>query len=313
MCIRDSHHTTNQFSSRFPGNNSIVSLTVTDEEGGLEPTFRQIRRSSEQADTIADLYLTQGFPMALVSNQDRGGAVGFAQYLVDRNEDIRTCLGTSAEQADAFSLILDNIGSGAVIDAFTVWRSAEIGVLEVLPAIFGEITIPQTEIDTLELIVSQFTTAKTERMTLSYVNGQYYRDVRSVEDLHATGALLSERLERIRVLFKVENRVLPNELPELAEAILRFPNGQAIAPIIYAGEETFFISDDKQMRDLGTQLVGSKGAWLQVILQVGLAENYLTTEEYLNAIVQLSYFRHTHLWVSVDILLQAFDLSLIHI
>ena len=88
--------------------------------------------------------------MALLSHSSSGGAIGFADYLNRIGEQVRTCVGTTPERLAAKKAVSDNKQKGAVIDALTAWRCAELDIFDAMTQVLGPISIPQTEVDMLE-------------------------------------------------------------------------------------------------------------------------------------------------------------------
>ena len=300
----------NNFTVRYPGVTGMVSFKSSDEDGGLEPTFRQIRRFSEQARATADLHLVQGYPMALASNPSRGGALGFSDYLHQIDENIRTCVGTTPERENAARAISDNQKNGAVIDAFTAWRCSEFGIFGAMVAVLVPLSIPKSEVDILEGLVAPMEADDlTESMSLSYHGGEYFRDVQTVEQQRLMGTARRTLLNNILENCAVENVPLPNFLPPVGEALLSVPTGEAIIPLLYAGKDRLVLSDDMALREIGAAFFETQGVWMQVVLQVAQEQEHISSNAYAKAIVKLAFRRHGHLALNNTVLKDIYDMD----
>lgn len=289
------------FNQRFPEAQGFQMLTMR--EGDITPTLDQVRRTSEAIREHADVYLQQNIPMALVADNRSGGAVGFAEYLRSIGEEIRTCVGDAEERDRAFAVIDANVKRGAVLDGLTAWRAAELDVLEVLQGLLGPLAIPSTELNRLKAIVDDEESTDTgERMRLSYHDGQFYRETISAEDRAANKKVLVDRLAKVEIACTPEPVVIPDTLPEIAELVLQFPAGDAIAPLILAGQQRVLVCEDLAMRQLGQQAFNTRGVWLQAVLLAALDRGAITLDRYADAMVLLAAHRHGFLAINVAML-----------
>ena len=276
--------------------------------GDIQSVLDQVRHSSEAMYARAIPYLTGKAPMALVAKDLIGGSIAFADYLLSIGESVRVNCWTESEQSEARSWIDSNGRSGAVIDAFTAWRAAELRVFPILKERLGPLAIPASEMANIRAMVQcERDGHPQESMSVSYHNGQYFRHL-ITPDEHST------RLDSIRYLItdieeacRIEAVVIPNELPDSAEQILRTPARDTFVCAILAREDRLLLCEDMIMRRWTRAVLDTKGVWLQAVLFSALESRTLTRNTYSDALVQLALRRHFHIPVSVPDLRSVFE------
>jgi hypothetical protein len=299
------HALSSTFAQRYPSASGFYMLSQ--QEGDIQPTLDQIRRHDEAIAERANLYLVNRVPMAFVAGDRAGGAIGFAEYLRDRGENVRTCVGDDAEREQAFAFIRENGQHGAMLDGFTAWRAAELDILPVLRTILGPLSIPSTEFERLKAIIDDIEIERgEERMTISYRDGKYFRQIDTAEERAANLKVLRDRIQNLEEGCTIEAVVLPDSLSEIGEALLTLPAGDAAAPAAIAGQRVF-VSDDYMMRQIAETGFGTKGLWLQSVLLYALDQKLISLDRYSDALVLLSVHRHDFVSVSVDALVSVFE------
>ena len=292
------HELSRTFSQQFPEARGFATLHLGD--GDIQPALEYVRRFSEAADARADLYLVQKIPVAFVAGGQSGGTVAFASYLSERNKSLDVCFGSAEERDAALRTIRDNQLRGAVIDALTAWRAAELEVLEILKRQLGAITIPATELDQLKEMADYHQgNSNKEIMKVSYHEGSYYREILTPEQRAEQRRSIRDRIDVIESACCVEPVVIRDDLPEGTEALLTFGSGDLAAPILIADEGRVLLCEDMWMRNLGETLFGLKGVWLQAVLLSAIESRTLSIEEYSDALVLLCH--HGHNFTSVGL------------
>ena len=71
----------------------------------------------------------------------------------------------------------------------------------------------------------------------------------------------------------VEPMVIPDDLSELGEAMIRSPSGDTAAAAILAGRGRLLLSEDMMMRRLASEVFGVKGVWVQAVLLSAVQAN----------------------------------------
>lgn len=299
------HFMCENFSQRFPEENSFASFKMRDDD--IQPTLDQIKRTGEALRKHADLYLVNRLPLGIVAGDRPGGAIGFANYLADIGEQVFTCLGTLEERQHAFEVIKEHKQRGAVLDAFTAWHAANLGIFPILEKHLGTLFIPSSELDGIKSLVrSELDQMAEESMSISYLNGEFIRTMVSSEDrvrsIEARKRLISE----IETACSVELVVLPDKLPDIGEALLKFPSSNVISPIVLAGNDKLLLSDDMSLRQIAKTSFDVEGVWLQSVLAFAFESKQLSLEAYSEALVTLAAYKHDIVSVSSSNLYSVF-------
>ena len=294
------------FSQKFPDASGFASINMA--EGDIQPALDLVRRHSEEQREQANLYLVNRLPMAFVAAGRPGGAIAFAQYLASLGEDVRVCLGTEDERTEALHLINSNARNGAVLDAFTAWHAATLGIFPVLRERLGSVTIPVSELDRLKLLIDHHQNlVDSETMHLDYQDGHYVREVVTPEE-HAQSMTVAEStVDDIERACSVEPLVIPDNMSELGEQLLRLPPADAVAPAIIAGRNRLLLTEDMMMRQLTGNAYGTKGVWLQAVLLSAMQAETIEIDDYIDALVYLSAKRHGYITINSSVLLRVFE------
>ena len=147
------HYLSLNFAQRFPDSTGFGVLQLADDD--IEPILEQVRRHSEANRARANLYLRNCLPIVAVAGERPAAEISFSSYLNSIDEDLRVCVGTAAERATALNAIGDNRRTGAVLDAFTAWHAAGLGILPVLTEHLGPLAIPTSELQLLQAMVHE--------------------------------------------------------------------------------------------------------------------------------------------------------------
>lgn len=222
--------------------------------------------------------------------------------------DLRVCCGTEEERAEALGLIQDNACAGAVLDAFTAWHAALLNILSVLRERLGPLSIPAPELHRLLGMVDHHAALGSgeETMHLGYHDGQFTRDVVTPEDRAELLAFMRSKVEQIQEACETEPFVIPDDLSEFGEQLLRFPSPDAFEPAIIAGRSRLLLCEDMMMRHLSAKAYGTKGVWLLAVLLSAVQAGKIELDSYVHALVHLAAHRHGHVAIDAPALLSAF-------
>ena len=300
------HHLTSGFGQRFPGTQGFASIAMGKDD--IEPVLEQVRRQSAMASERAELYLEKGIPLITAAGERPGAALGLAEYLLSTGRQVRVCTGAPEERAEALALIQGHNRSGAVLDAFTAWHAAAMGVFPVLKERLGPLAIPAHELNRLKEITQEHVGGRSgETMTLDYRAGQYFRHVETAEKR-------AERLGSARLLISsvetacdVEPVEIPNDLSDLGEKLVRLPPVGGFSPAIVAGQTRLLLCEDMMMRQFAREVFGVNGIWLQSVLLSAEQAGTMSINAYANAVVYLAAHRHGYVSTSTPVLLSTFD------
>ena len=298
-------HLSMNFGQRFPEAKGFARMTIPD--GDIEQILDMVRRKSEEAQNLVNLYLVNNIPLAFLASNIPGYSIAFAQYLVSLGKCLRVCTGSEDETNEALDLIQTNNQSGAVLDALTAWYAADLGVLPVLEEQLGPLGIPATEFSCLQSMLNNFMGTKDEEMMgLSYRDGEYSRHVITPEENTVRRELVESRIETIKETCNIEPVVIPDNLTEAGEQLMEPPFSDAVSPAAIAGQDRLLLCEDMVMRQLANSVFGTKSIWIQVVLWGALQDGMMTLDEYSDALVQLAKLRHGFMPLSASVMLSVF-------
>ena len=300
------HYLGKDFGRRFPDADGFSSIPIGD--GDIEPVLEQVRRHSEAETRRADLYLVNGFPIALAAGKSPGGAIAFADYLASIGKDLRVCYGTKDELSKALTLIGHNRRSGAVLDAATAWFAAGLGVFPILQERLGPLAIPRSEFGRIQEMVAHVGSVPDgETMTLTYQGGQYVQHVITPEVQALRIEESQSRLAAIEEACTVESVVIPDELSDFGDRLLKVPFRDAFVPAVVARRNRLLLDEDMMMRQWADRAFGTKGVWLQAVLFSAQQAGTMDWGAYCEALVQLAARRHGHVFANTQVLLSVFE------
>ena len=300
------HHLTGDFGQRFPEARGFAAVTMVDDD--LEPALEQVRRHSAMAREQADVYLRNPIPLVMASGHRPGGVVAFAQYLGSIGEQVRVCTGGSEEREEALTFIRENDRRGAVIDAFTAWHAAALGVLPAITERVGEIAIPPNELGQLQAMREEWAGGdEGDSMSVDYREGEFVRFIETAEDRKRRLDAVNELVAAVESSCVVEPLQLPDRLSEMGEKLVRLPPSGAFAAAVMAGESRLLLCEDFVMRRLARDGFSARGVWLQAVLSDAEQAGAMSFNSYADSVVYLAYLRHSYVSVDARVLLSVYE------
>ena len=301
------HYLSDVLYQKFPEVNEIGVFSIA--EDNPQALLDQVRHVGEAMYNQAIPYLMGKTPMAFVAKGMIGGSIAFADYLVSVGKSIHVNSGAENEQAEAHSWIDSNDHSGAVIDALTAWRAAELGIFPTLRQCLGPLRIPASEMAIIRtMLQSKQSDSSRETTYLGYSEGKYFHQSITPEEQCVRVDNMKGLADDIEEACSIEFVVIPDELPDSVEQILSSPVGDAFACAILAREgNLLLLYEDMIMRQGARVFLDVKGVWIQAVLSSALRNEKLARDVYSDALVQLVLRRHSHTSVSALDLLSVFE------
>ena len=244
------HDVLRNFEARFPDAKGLYSVKV--KEGDIQPVLDQVRNHAETNRQVSDFYLVQHIPLTMVASCLGRDSVGFANYIRLLGHDIRTCIGTDPEREIALRLIRDHRSRGAVLDAYTAWTAATMDILDVLKRVFGNLAVPRSCIDELRTLLSQENLDGGQMMSLSWHNGQYYREELSAEQIEKQDKYISDQLDKIKSVCEIVPAAAADSPSEVAKALTATFGSYVLDAIDVATEGYILVSEDQYYRQAAT-------------------------------------------------------------
>jgi cellulose synthase operon protein C len=304
------HAVMEQFEHKFPGSNGMWRFSVK-EEGDATEVLDVIRKLSEANRERAKSYTETTLPLDFVARIMGGDAPSFAQYLRGLGARIVTCAGSGEEYDAAAGFAAENRGRGAVLDLFTAWVAAELGILDILKAWFSRLLTPQSTIDAIDALIA-LTWEGLGRcmMTMGWDGKQFTRHEITDEFIEQQVAALQTIRDAITSHCEVVHVVLPNDLSDLALRIFE-TFGNRVLDAVYAArsEGMVLLSDDMRYRDVARVVAEIRGLWLQPVLTAASTAGAADRTRVVMACVHLAARRHDHVRLDAAVLRDVYALS----
>jgi predicted nucleic acid-binding protein len=303
------HVILNDFERRFPNHGGMWRFSVKD--GDITPVLDLIRRKGEADREIAKSYTSTAVPLAFVARIMGGRPAEFAQFLRNIGMEVLTCRGELEERDAAIALAVSYRGKGVVLDEFTAWVAADMGILDILKSWFGRVLIPQAVIEAIDaLIEKERDNIGRQMMTVGWRDGQYVRHESTDEFVHQQIADLEKLKSEIVGSCEINAVVLPDSIGEFTTNVLKLIGAHALDPIYLAMSEVVpLVSDDMHYRQVAAAVGLSEALWLQPVLIAALRAGVAERARVYRAYVQLAARKHRHVTLDPAALRGVFDLS----
>lgn len=142
-------------------------------------------------------------------------------------------------------------------------------------------------------------------MTVSYRDGQYFREESTQSQIEDRAKVFSERRRNIEQYCEIVPVDVPDDATELARGLIAQSDSNHIldAALLAADSDCLLISDDLYFRQIAQQACNAKGVFLQAAFTVAGKKGLLTDAEISKAIVGIASLRHSHVALTPAILL----------
>lgn len=292
----------NSFETRFPDANGVYSFTMKDDN--IQPMLEVVKRQAEANQHFAQQYV-DGIPMSFVTARIHRDPISFAEYLRSENHYIRTCIGNHQERDLAFKTIELHRTSGAVLDSYTVWTAAVLGVLPALKGLFGSLYIPHSVKDDILLFRGFDEPSGRRSFSVSYENGQFVKHEVTRTQVLERRKLISQYLKEIEKHCEIVPVAAPSiegdgveERTEILDAAISSFGGGVLDPAALAANGYILLSEDMLYRQWAGAVWPIKGVWLQPALACAVVVGALSFEDYATKLVELAKLRHD--FISMD-------------
>lgn len=283
-----------EFETRFPDKPGLARFTVG--EDNIDVVLDVVRRSAEANVKNAQVYMDKAVPLAVVARGLGGDVVSFAQFVRQLGGRIATCVGTLPERTQAVRLARNHRGRGAVLDAYTAWVAAEIGILPVLKRWFGTLRTPASTMAMIDRMIRREGDGRGRRqMTISYQGGQFYRNEVTDEFRDRQIGALTRVRDCIEQNCEVVQVLVPDDISETTESLLAVGGSRFLdSAFLAARTDAILLSDDMRFRELSAVATGAAGTWLQAALLAAAEARQLAASDYAKAVVGLAGHAHDH-------------------
>ena len=297
------HDVMQNFERRFPDADGFYSITMEGDD--LEPALEQVRKASEAHRALADLYLAQKLPLAMVAQRHGGDSIGLVDYIRSLDESIVVCFGNHPERVEARKTIATRRAGGAVLDTYTAWTVATMDAFDVLTSVFGKLVVPRSVIDDLRSLADSHRPLGRSTMTVAYRDGQYFRQEHTAEDAARSHQLILAQIAKIEAVCETLPVAAPDDIGELAGTLTRAFASHILDPAFLARDGYVLVCEDMYYRQWASAATSAQGVWLQPVFTYALETDRIDRARYRQLIVGLAGRRHDHMSLSGQDLVDA--------
>lgn len=299
------------YERRFPSHPGLWSLKVGKTEDDISGLLDIIKEQSERDRTKLDLYLEKRLPMAVVASILRLDVLTVASRIRHSGNPIISNTGQLTDLDSAIRMLEVTDFELVVLDTYAAWSVVCGGMLPILARIFPTLAIPRSVVDQLLELRSEFDAAHdTDRMSLSWADGQFYRDTFTPEQLKAQGQVIRQRIDELCAACKVLPVDWKEEPAPLVQQMMDAVGSPHILDAAYlaACGNGVLLSEDLFYRQwAGLLFPNLRHAWLQAVLKCAVEAKTVARTEYADAIISLASFQHEYVSVDAATLVIAYE------
>lgn len=297
------HDAMENFENRFPDSTGFYRIRSKD--GDIKPALDIIRRRAESQRKFADLYIENRVPLSVAAANANSGTIGFAEYIRFLGLNLRSCLGTNAERQAAGDLLSKNLGSVAILDAYTAWTVSTMDAFDVLQSVFSDLILPQSALDEIKSLRDE-TDVTEPSIIVTWHNGEFLRQEITRDESTTRYAFITEQIEQIEKNCDIRPAQAPDHPTKLAELINSSISSYVLDAANLASNKHILVSEDLHYRQYAEAACGAIGVWLQPLFSFAHEHKLIDFARYVDLSIKLAFRRHGHLTVSPELLMQVF-------
>ena len=298
------------YERRFPNHPGLWSVKVGKSEGDISGLLDIIKEQSERDRSNLDLYLEKHLPMPVVASILGLDVLKLAGRIRHSGNPIISNTGQLGDLESTTRVLDVSDFELVVFDAYTAWSVVCSGMLPILARIFPRLAVPRSVVDQLLELYSEFDVAHdTDHMSLGWVDGQFYRDTFTPEQMKAQGLVIRQRIDELCHACKVVPVDWKEEPAPLVQQMIDAVRSPHIFDAAYlaACGNNLLLSEDLFYRQwVGLIFPNLHHAWLQAVLKYAVEAKIITRTEYAGAITSLASFQHEYVSVDAATLVAAF-------
>ena len=284
------HKSMERFERQFPMFKGFERIAIDQKAtDSLQPVLARIKDRHDAIQAAFDQYEQNNLPLEFISHNFGGDLIEVWHGLQGAGRAFRVCIGTWMERNVALEAIERNECRGCVVDILTFHIIRRLGIEDAVSAICGPIGITESSVDVLRLrkedIMSHI---GNPFMTISWRDGQYFRDEITDEQLQHVLKMVDDDLDWIdqhcKILPAEGTRELPPQIRKLSGVFDR----KSFDTILAAdGSNRLLLCEDYAYRMIGAQEFRLESSWLQPVLMAAQKQNLLTTDRYVEATINM--------------------------
>lgn len=286
------HQILDQFEYRFPDHGGLWQIRSVGDD--ITPFLNAVRQLEESDRAVADRYVGQKLPLAMVARMMGRDALSFASYVRQRGHDIITCDGKLPEREAAISLAVQHRDKGATIDLYTAAVAAQTGALPILKEWFGQLYAPSSTIALFDrLLEKEQGKLGKESMSIASINGQLVRAMPSDDEVRERIASVERAKKQVLDNATIEKALLPDDAPEAVANVAEKLGSSVFEGVFLAKKHrNVLLSDDHPFRIVASEIVELGSTWLQPVLMAARDAKMIDDATYSKQIAGLAKHRH---------------------
>lgn len=288
------------FNSTFPKSSNLQKVEMNPDE-----IKKRVKQMGERHEKTVDLYLKKNLTLGALSNilgRDLldvwGGLVATKDY------KIYCATGNPKEQDGEISLIENS--QNCVIDIISIMSLAYLDLLDLPVKIFQTCFVAKAAVDEIEwAILRQQSQQGRGYMTLSYKNGQYYRDDVSAESVESRVKYLDKIKSQLMKQYKtVGIEMLDEKMMKREDLLGRSP---VYSSQVAKEKNAPMYCDDMLFRQLSFNEEKLEGFSTQSLLVVALKKGVISAKDYSDALIKLVLANYSYISISDAVLYRSVE------
>ncbi len=282
------HKSMERFERQFPMSKGFEKVTI-DKKDPMQPILTIVKDRHDAIQAAFDQYEQNNLPLEFISHNFGGNIIEAWYGLHGAGRAFRVCIGTRMERNAAWKAIERNECHGCVVDILTFHIIRRLVIENPVSAICGTIGITESSVDVLRLrkedIISHIGKSF---MNISWRDGQYFRDEITDEQLQDVLKMVNDDMDWIDQHCKILPAEGTRELsPQIRKLSGVFDRNFCDTILAADGSNRLLLCEDYAYRMIGAQEFRLKSSWLQPVLMAAQKQNLLTTDGYVEAIIDM--------------------------
>lgn len=277
------HRSFREMEYRFPTFQGNIMLNVDPKsEDGLDELRELLQEQENYQKSFLKLYEDNALPMTICAAKTGHDVQEYRAGLYENDVRFRICSGTMIERKLAFHAIRRNGRSGCVVDALTAHMIYALHLQSYVEAVCGPIHIAQSTLDSFASRSLHFDNAEARSQGRMYLH-EGKPTLCEIPEEHLKSASEFRKAEwdwvqeNTSVTAVIPDNGIPGELRELESTVgVRLFDSSIIA----RANDFIFISEDKELREISTNFLGTRGTWLQPILEIAFRKGLMPKQQY---------------------------------
>lgn len=288
------------FEHRFPKQRGLSMVSMP--AGDVSALLDQIKDQSQRQRKALDFYLEDHWPLAVLAPVLGLDVVTLSTRIRHADRPIIANNGQVKDLHGEIQKLKQGSYELVILDTYTAWVAACGGLLPLMQRIFPYLAVPRATIDDLQKILAEYDrSCRDAGMTLSWKDGQFFREEYTAEDMAAQAAAIQVRIDAVRAHCEVLPVVWHEPPSELAKQVMAVAESTHVldAGYLASADGTLLLSEDMFYRQWAATVFPSiQHTWLQAVFKYATDVGAISRTEYAKAVLALAHSRHDYL--SVD-------------